>query len=442
MANKPKILVLYFTKPTRVAVLDLLFCYKRYAHATCYYYSALRGELPSYLLSIKFDLIIFHTIFISQRWIGDKKFKDSVYPIINKLKNSSAVKILLPQDEWIHTVTMNDLINDFQINIVYTVAPETEIKKIYNKVDFKEVKFYKILTGYIDDATVERIERLEAKKIQRDIDIGYRAYKAPMWLGSHGYLKTKIAEIFNKASSRYNLITNISTDSKDTFHGDSWYRFLMSCKYFIGVEGGATVIDPDGSIWKKGVEYEKGNPNASFSEFEEKCFPGMDGNLHLIAISPRHLEACTTKTCQILVEGRYDGILEANKHYIELKADFSNLNEVLDIVKEDKLRQEITDCAYRDIVASGYYSYRKFVGFIMATALSEKVFSKDNFNDRLYLKINIVCDSISNLRYSGEKWYVFEILRRVIYYCKIMPYTVLIKFGVSGLKEKRARINY
>jgi hypothetical protein len=245
---KPKILILYFDKPTRVAISDLLYCYKKYAGADCFYYSMHRGALPEYLTKINFDLIVFHTIFISHRWLGFELFKKTVYPLIENVKRSNAVKILLPQDEWIHTDTLNDFVNEFEIDIVYSVAPESEFKKIYDKVNFDKVKFFKVLTGYIDDTTLSRIAQIESKGVDRKIDIGYRAFKAPPWLGSHGYLKTKIADVFNVEAKKYDLVTDISTNANDTFLGDSWYDFLLKCKYFIGVEGGATVLDPDGSI--------------------------------------------------------------------------------------------------------------------------------------------------------------------------------------------------
>ncbi len=103
------------------------------------------------------------------------------------------------------------------------------------------------------------------------------------------------------------------------------------------------------------------HPDASFEEVEAACFPGEDGKLQLFAISPRHLEACATRTCQVLVEGEYSGVLRAGEHYIPIAKDLSNVEEVLDIVQSDSERERITDNAYRDVVASGDYTYRGLV---------------------------------------------------------------------------------
>lgn len=446
MDKKPKILILYFDKPDRISILDLLYCYRNYSDADCFYYSMRRGKLPKYLLDVGFDLIVFHTVFISQRWSGYEGFKQEAYSLIEDLKDYPAVKILLPQDEWIHTDTLNDFINDFKIDIVYSVAPESEFGKIYDRVNREKVRFYQVLTGYLDDNTLSRISKLKEKHTKRNIDIGYRAYRAPFWLGSHGYLKTLIADVFNRESKRYSLNTDISTESKDTKYGDSWYEFLLDCKYFIGVEGGATVIDPNGEIWKKGEYYDAKYPHASFADFEKNCFPGMDGNLKLIAISPRHLEACSTGTCQLLIEGSYNGILKPGVHYISVARDFSNLDEVLQIVKDDHLRKEIVENCYRDIVVSEDYSYRKFVDFILETSLQGKIIKKAGAYSWFISGINILLEEqvnffrrkkvVETLKPLTNSW------RFVSYYAKVLPYTIGIKLGVSSLKEKRAKIKY
>jgi len=278
----------------------------------------------------------------------------------------------LPQDEFIKTDMLCDFINEFEIDYVFSVAPESEWPKIYHKVDFQKVKFLKVLTGYLDDKTLLRIKKLEESSSNRPIDIGYRAYGIRHWLGRHGFLKIKIADIFKDVANKYNLKCDISTDGKDTFYGDDWYRFLLRCKYTIGVEGGATVLDRDGSIRYKTENYQAKHPDATFDEIEASCFPHEDGFLNLMAISPRHLEACATKTCQILVEGRYNDILLPGKHYIELKYDFSNIDQVIDTISKDKIRYKLTEQAYRDIVESERYTYRSFVNTILEKTLGHK----------------------------------------------------------------------
>jgi len=133
----------------------------------------------------------------------------------------------------------------------------------------------------------------------------------------------------------------------------------------LGVEGGASILDDDGSIQKCVFQYMAKHPNSAFSEVEKICFKGKDGTFQYFMITPRHFEACMAKTCQILLEGNYSGILKPGKHYLELKKDFSNLDDVLHKVSIDSQRQGIVDQAYKDIVMSGKYTYDKFVRLVL-----------------------------------------------------------------------------
>jgi hypothetical protein len=240
---------------------------------------------------------------------------------------------------------------------VFSLAPEAEWRKIYRGVDFDKVRFHRALAGYLDPGTVARAERHIASQGERPIELGYRAWGGLMSLGRHGLLRRRLAEVFAPAAQARGMKTDISVDQGATYFGDAWYRYLASCKYLLGAEGGATVLDPTGEFLIRTERYLSAHPGASFDEVEANCFPGEDGKLALFAISPRHLEACATRTCQVLVEGEYSGVLKPNEHYIPIKRDLSDVEEVLDRIQEDSERERITENAYRDVVESGLYTY-------------------------------------------------------------------------------------
>ena len=362
------ILICYYGKyPTRTTILDHLYSFERYSGARCYYVDLAMGSLPRYLLQVPFDLIIFHTNFLSARWNVDMFHK-----IVNKarpLKDSPAVKVVIPQDEFYYTSVVCDFINEFNVQHVFSVSPPSEWGTIYRSVDFGKVQFHEVLTGYLEKSTLQRIEQAAQAVPRRDLEIGYRAWRAEPWLGRHGFLKTKLAEVFEMEFAQRGVKADISTRAEDTLHGDTWYKFLLRCKYTVGVEGGASILDWDGSARKRTNQYTAAHPQASYEEIEAACFPGLEGSLKLYAISPRHLEACATRTCQILIEGEYNGVLEAGKHYIELKRDFSNLDQIFAQMKDERSREEMVENAYRDIVASGKYHYASFVRQVMEAAL-------------------------------------------------------------------------
>ena len=73
----------------------------------------------------------------------------------------------------------------------------------------------------------------------------------------------------------------------------------------------------------------------------------------------------------MLIEGSYNGILRPGVHYIELRRDFSNLDEVLDVIESDADRARLTEAAYREVVASGEYTYERLVRDVEAVVLAD-----------------------------------------------------------------------
>lgn len=85
-----------------------------------------------------------------------------------------------------------------------------------------------------------------------------------------------------------------------------------------------------------------------------KAIPGAEaGQEGARIISPRHLEAVGCKTLQILLPGEYCGIISP-EHYVT----FTTVNDALEIVRNDKLRQEIVDRAYEHVISKHTYKHR------------------------------------------------------------------------------------
>ena len=86
-----------------------------------------------------------------------------------------------------------------------------------------------------------------------------------------------------------------------------------------------------------------------------------DGVVDLRTIGPRHFEAAAFRVCQVLFEGRYAGVMEPMRHYIPLRKDFSNFDQVVARCATPSVRRELTENAHRDLIASGDYDYAQFV---------------------------------------------------------------------------------
>jgi hypothetical protein len=366
-------LILYaFGEPLRRATnRDHLYAFARHCSLRCDYVNIAVRPIPRRQRTIDYDLIVLHTSVLAglrwppspPRWLARR---------LQPVKAMGGVKVALPQDDFLRSRPVGELLADLRVDHVFTPVPKSEWPRIYGAVDRSHTQLHLALTGYLEDEEVARMERITAEVGERrPIDVGYRAWHAPPWLGRHGALKTRIAEVFAQAGPEHGLVVDISTRDGDTKYGDEWTRFMAECKYTIGVEGGASIDDYDGSVRAATDAYLAAHPHASFEEVEAACFPGRDGELALRALSPRHLEACVTRTCQVLIEGDYNGALVAGVHYLPLKADLSDLDEVLEQMRRDDRRAEIVENAYRDVVASQAWTYRSFVAEVERIALGD-----------------------------------------------------------------------
>ena len=73
-----------------------------------------------------------------------------------------------------------------------------------------------------------------------------------------------------------------------------------------------------------------------------------DENFSYRTISPRHFEAAAFRICQVLFEGEYSDVLRPMVHYVPLKKDFSNFDQVVELITDHISREEIVENAHRD----------------------------------------------------------------------------------------------
>ena len=357
-----RVLILYYQqyeRGIRNTVQEHLYSFRRYSEEQCYYLNV-AGGIPAYLARIPFDLVLYHYTMCACRF--QPGFFDTIETRWQRLQTLSGYKAAMPQDEYVNSEGLCRLFKNFGIQTVFTCLPESEWPKVYPLEQSGVRDFVTVFTGYIDENAIPALAAYYTDL--RSIDVGYRARKNPYSLGKHATIKWRVAEVFAARQPQGDLRFDISTAPADVFFGEDWYRFLCSCRTILGCEGGASLHDPDGSIERAVTAFLAQQPDATFEETEQACFPGLDGNLRLFALSPRHFEACITRTCQVLVEGEYGGIFKPGIHYIELKKDWSNLDEVLEKIADHDYCRTIADNAYRDIVASGRYTYGRFVASV------------------------------------------------------------------------------
>jgi hypothetical protein len=354
-----RVLVLYRLnepKPYRPAITHHLYAlqYASRAHDV-FYYNAVAG-VPSWLRTLAFDAVILHTTFVGMRWSDTfPRWKWDV----RWLSDLDCPKIALPQDEYDYAHVLDEWLYELGVTDVFSVFDEPLRRLIY-PLTGNRARFHRCLTGYIDDVTAEQLRPRRRPLRERPRDVVYRvgAYMLHRY-GRLGQLKSRVAAAVDERAPAHGLAADISTRAEDAFHGDAWLDFMLSAKSTLGTESGAGGLDRRGELRARVESMLTQRPGLSFEEMSGRLPAGWD-EPEFAAVSPRHFEAVITGTAQILVEGRYDGIFEADRHYLPLRRDFSNLDEVLERSKDVDLLQDLADRAYEEIYVSGRYSYRQF----------------------------------------------------------------------------------
>jgi hypothetical protein len=205
---------------------------------------------------------------------------------------------------------------------------------------------------------------------ERIIDIGYRGRSLMPYMGRGAQEKAQIGLGFRERASGSGLVLDIEVDEESRIYGSDWLQFVANCRAMLGVEAGASVFDLDDVVRS---EYERllaSDATLTFEQLSERVLTPWENNVYYRTISPRHFEAAALGVCQILFDGRYSGALEPMEHYIPLAKNFSNFDEVLARFRDPSLRRTLADNAYRDLVASGTYSYRRFIESFDETLLA------------------------------------------------------------------------
>ena len=325
-------------------------------------YNASRGA-PRWLRSFRPDAIVLHTTFLALRWIDGFESRRARSAWIGE---TQCTKLALPQDDYDHADTLDGWLEELGVDVVLTALPECA-PILYPRTS-RRAQIVKVLTGYVDDELVRRRPR-PRPLAERPLDIVYRATELPFWFGRHGQLKYEVGAAAVAVAERIGLRADISMRPEDAIVGSEWLDFLASGISVVGCETGSSALDRAGEIRQMVSKLVQDDPGRSFAEVSRLLPSGWD-DYRFFALGPRHLEAASTGTVQILVEGEYDGVLEPNRHYIPVRRDLSDIDEALARATEAEALQSFADTAYEELCLSGKYSYRRFAETI-ETALRE-----------------------------------------------------------------------
>lgn len=232
----------------------------------------------------------------------------------------------------------------------------------------------------------------------RPIDLGTRTYRYLAYLGDDD--RNRMYDFF--LNNRFDPPLALDFSTGDRLDRAGWAALLNRCKGTVSTEAGSWYLERDDTtvrairayvaglrsgmvlatdsplrrfahrlpypvkaalkhILKGGpVQYEAAVDEAlDFDEIYARFFKDRPRcPVYSKCISSRHFDAIGTKTLQIMFPGRFNDILEADRHYLALACDFSNIDEVIEQFRDRDARQKIVDETYDYIRAEHTYQHR------------------------------------------------------------------------------------
>ncbi len=381
------------------------------------------GDISPHLDLSRFDAIIVHYTLVA---CHDTYLSPTSRERINAFKGLKAIFI---QDEYRFVDASVDAMRQLGIHVLFTCVPEDEIEKVYSTSRLPGVAKVNVLTGYVPEGLTGR---KVPDPITRPIDVGYRGRDVPAWLGELGQEKVRIGKRFAVDAERYGLACDISYREEDRFYGNAWIDYLCRCKAVLGVESGASVFDFSGEIQKRVELHVAREPHTSFETLKELYFKDEEGRISLAQISPRCFESAAVRTLMILYEGGYSGLLVPWRHYVPLKKDHSNMDEVVAVLRDPARLTAITDAAFHEVACAPHNAFRAFVAKV-----------DDVLESALKPEMQVQGARMTRKEFSRAVSYDFKTVRRRIYRATVSGVYNLIFRRILGwtTPEQRDRIH-
>lgn len=268
-------------------------------------------------------------------------------------------KVAFFQDEHQYCQKRFAFLDRHNFDCVYTCFSPEQFEATYGTYT-NVPKLVSHVPAYVHPDMVVTAERLRVPDSERPIDIGYRARPTPPYFGRGGMEKYEIGERFAEAAAGSGLKLDLTAREEDRLYGENWYEFMATCRGFLGTESGVSCSDLEDEVR---LEYEAllaAGEEPTIERLEQGALGRWDWKVPLRTTSSRHFEAAALRVCQVMYEGHYSGALRPMEHYIPLRKDFSNFDEALTRFRDPAVRRELTENAYRDLIASGEYGYEGF----------------------------------------------------------------------------------
>jgi hypothetical protein len=347
------ILILYGANATFTStVMEHLRSYAMYSRHHVRFASIAPFDFGTFPDLAAFDVVVLHySFFPGLHWVMPGQ-------LARCLADYQGLKILYLQDEYDHTDIARSWIEWLHIGCVCTCVPEKYVELVYPRSRFPNVDFRQTLTGYVP------FSRIDAPLIplpERPIFIGYRGRVLHPRYGDLAREKSLIGERMRAICLERGIKVDIECAENKRIYGRAWYEFLADCRATLGTESGSNVFDENGELRKAVDAALCAEPELSYETIHARFLANREGRICMNQVSPRIFEAIAVRTALVLFEGNYSGIVRPWEHYLPLRKDFSNVDEILRKLEDTPAVEAMIERAYREVIQSGKFSYETFV---------------------------------------------------------------------------------
>ena len=259
------------------------------------------------------------------------------------LRDSKAVKLALPQDEYDGSELLEDWLLEWKVDVTFSVL-WSHWSELYPR--YKERKeLRKGYTTYIPEEWINKWRNPKPFE-GREIDVSYRTNEYSRLRCSLRNLKCEIGnkfiEKYKSLSHRNNFRIDVEARNSKIKTNHAWHDFLENSKSCLATPSGSSLLDKRGKIKDKIRLYQTGKNSISFEEVYLKFLQQEEKGTIYTAISPRNIEAALSETLQIATVGQYSDLMDADQDYLRLNEDCSNIEDILKMSLCKQTRSLIT----------------------------------------------------------------------------------------------------
>lgn len=295
-------------------------------------------DIPQFVKNYDFDAVFLTASSIANT-IPERHYS-KMMDRLSFLRDSPSVKVAFAQDDYFYSDVRDTLYVDLGIDLLYSVCPPSYWSELFPKFLDSGQTARRGFTTYVTPG-LRNVTGSGAPIESRKYDVSYRTFGEGVFPNVIGSAKAELGESFARLTKGRGLSLNISNKKKDMLTGEKWLHFLGNSRATLGSPSGSSVIIRTHEVAMRARELRLHSKASTPDELEALCYRDSDRGLRITAISPRNLEAAAMGAVQVLIRDPYDGLLMPWEHYVPLESDFSNLDDVLEALRDYPMMIEI-----------------------------------------------------------------------------------------------------